>query len=123
MAFADAKRLTTQDAKEMLAAAIRKAEELGVAATVAIVDSAVLTAINTGMVTAKDFLRSKAGCVLKDTGRKAFIRAYEARLDQLVTHPIFGYRCSWRSIIRLQAKLLSRWLRGDIPAYVGMTSR
>ena len=88
-----------------------------------VVDSAVITAINTGMVTAGRFLRSQAGCLLTDAGRKAFIRAYEARLDQLVTHPTFDYRCSWRSIIRLQARLLARWLAGDIPEYTGMTTR
>jgi CRISPR-associated protein Cas1 len=88
-----------------------------------VVDSAVITAVNTGMVTLKDFKRSRAACVLDDSGRVAFIRAYEARLDQLVTHPVFGYRCSWRVVIRLQARLLSRWLRGDIPSYVGMVTR
>lgn len=88
-----------------------------------IVDSAVLTAVNTGMVSREDFVRSAAECALKDTGRRAFIQAYEARLDQLVTHPLFGYRCSWRSIIRVQARLLARWLRGDVPDYVGITTR
>ncbi len=88
-----------------------------------IVDSAVMTAINTGMVTARSFIRSNASCMLTDIGRKAFIRAYEARLDQLVTHPVFDYRCSWRSMIRLQARLLSRWLRGDVPGYTGITVR
>lgn len=88
-----------------------------------VVDSAVITAINTGMVTATSFTRSQAGCMLTDSGRKAFIRAYEARLDQLVTHPIFDYRCSWRSIIRLQARLLARWISGDVPEYTGMTTR
>jgi CRISPR-associated protein Cas1 len=88
-----------------------------------IVDSAVVTAINTGMITKRDFTRSAAACVLTDSGRKAFIRAYEARLDQLVTHPLFGYRCSWRAVIRLQARLLARWLRGDVPGYLGITTR
>lgn len=88
-----------------------------------IVDSAVLTAVNTGMVQAADFVRSRAGCVLKDTARKSFIRAYEARLDQLATHPMFDYRCSWRSLIRVQARLLSRVLRGDVPAYIAITTR
>jgi CRISPR-associated protein Cas1 len=88
-----------------------------------IVDSAVLTAINNGMVTTSHFTRSQAACLLNDRGRKAFIRAYEARLDQLVTHPLFDYRCSWRSVIRVQARLLARWLRGDVPEYVGMTTR
>jgi CRISPR-associated protein Cas1 len=88
-----------------------------------VVDSAVITAINTGMVASSNFTCSQAGCVMTDTGRKAFIRAYEARLDQLVTHPTFDYRCSWRAIIRLQARLLARWLSGDVPQYAGMTTR
>lgn len=88
-----------------------------------VVDSAVITAVNTGMVSARDFTRSKAACVLDASGRKAFIRAFEARLAELVTHPVFQYRCSWRSMIRLQARLISRWLRGDVPAYVGITTR
>jgi CRISPR-associated protein Cas1 len=88
-----------------------------------IVDSAVITAVNTGMVAAKDFVRSSAGCVLCGTGRKSFIRAYESRLDQLVTHPLFGYRCSWRSVIRVQARLLARWFRGDVPQYSSVVTR
>jgi len=39
MSFATSKRLTTDGAKTMLAAAIAKAEEFGIAATVAIVDA------------------------------------------------------------------------------------
>ncbi len=88
-----------------------------------VVDSAVITAINTGMVQDKDFETTKAGCAMKPAARKGFIRAYEARLDQLVTHPIFDYRCSWRTVIRLQAKLLSRWVRGEIETYPGMVTR
>ena len=39
MSFANTKRLTTAGAKTMLAAAIAKAEEFGIAATIAIVDA------------------------------------------------------------------------------------
>jgi len=88
-----------------------------------VVDSAVVTAINTGMVRDGDFETTKAGCAMRPVARKAFIRAYEGRLDQLVTHPVFDYRCSWRTIIRLQAKLLSRWVRGEIETYTGMVTR
>ncbi|MBI4605514.1 MAG: CRISPR-associated endonuclease Cas1 [Planctomycetes bacterium] len=88
-----------------------------------IVDSVVVTAVNTGMVSAADFRRTESACMLSPEGRKAFLRAYEGRLDQLVTHPIFGYKCSWRQTVRLQARLLARWLRGDVPAYHGMTTR
>lgn len=88
-----------------------------------VVDSAVITAINTSMVRAGDFESTKAGCAMKPAARKAFIRAYEGRLDQLVTHPVFDYRCSWRTIIRLQSKLLARWVRSEIEAYLGMETR
>lgn len=88
-----------------------------------IVDSATLTAVNTGMLTRNNFTRSAAGCMLGPKGRKAFLKAFEARMDQLVTHPLFGYRCSWRSVIRVQARLLARWVRGDIPRYQAMRTR
>jgi CRISPR-associated protein Cas1 len=88
-----------------------------------IADSAVVTAINTGMVVAADFATGANGCLMHPGGRKALIRAYEARLDQLATHPVFDYRCSWRAIIRLQAQLLARWLRGDVATYTGITTR
>lgn len=88
-----------------------------------IVDSAVINAVNTGMLGRSDFTCGKSGCLLKDTGRKAFLRALEARLDQLATHPLLGYRVSWRVMIRLQARLLARWLRGDLPHYQGVTTR
>jgi CRISPR-associated protein Cas1 len=40
-----------------------------------VVDSAVITAINTGMVRDGDFETTKAGCAMKPAARKAFIRA------------------------------------------------
>lgn len=88
-----------------------------------IVDSAVLTAINTGMVKQRNFKTAPSGCVMQPAGRAGFIKAYEARLDQLVTHPLFDYRCSWRTVIKLQARLLSRWLRRDIPVFKNIVTR
>jgi len=86
-------------------------------------DSVVITAINTGMVNRRNFETAASGCAMNAGGRKAMLRAYEARLDQLVTHPSFDYRCSWRSVIRLQARLLARWLRGDIPEFTNLVTR
>lgn len=86
-------------------------------------DSAVITAINNGMVDRSDFEVTPAGCTMTAGGRKALIRAFEGRLDQLATHPLFDYRCSWRRLISLQASLLARTLRGDVSEYVGLTPR
>jgi len=88
-----------------------------------IADSAVLTAINTGMVRARHFQYGDSACLLQPAGRKSLIHAFEARLDQLVTHPAFDYRCSWRAAIRLHARLLARYFRGDVPVYLSITTR
>jgi len=80
-------------------------------------DSVVITAINTGMVTPRHFAINSNGCAMQPAGRKGLLRAWEQRLDQLYTHPLFNYRCSWRTMLRIQARLLVRWLRGDIPEW------
>ena len=77
-----------------------------------IVDSAVLTAINTGMVTPRDFVRVGGSVALTASGRKAFFRAYELRMDTLVTHPLFDYRVSYRRMLEIQSRLLARVLGG-----------
>ena len=80
-----------------------------------VADSAVLTAVNTRMVTPKDFLTTGKAVALTASGRKGFIRAYEQRMDNLVTHPLFDYRVSYRRILEIQARLLARYLTGELP--------
>ena len=88
-----------------------------------IADSAVLTAINTGMVTARDFVRAGGAVALTASGRKGFFRAYELRMDSLVTHPLFDYRVSYRRMLEIQARLLARVLEGEIGEYPVFTTR
>jgi CRISPR-associated protein Cas1 len=88
-----------------------------------VVDSAVLTAINTGMVTEADFVRAGGGVALKASGRKAFMNAYEARMNALVTHPLFEYRVSYRRMLEIQSRLLARVLEGEIGEYPVFTTR
>ena len=88
-----------------------------------IADSAVLTAINTRMITLRDFIRIGPAVALKPDGRKAFFRAYEQRMDTLVTHPLFGYRVNYRRVLEIQARLLARVLTGEIGAYPVFTTR
>jgi len=81
-------------------------------------DSAVITAINTGMVGPSDFRQVGDACWLASSGKKALLQAWENRLDQLATHPLFDYRCSLRRIIRLQARMLAKRFLGETGAYV-----
>ncbi|HEY8549226.1 MAG TPA: CRISPR-associated endonuclease Cas1 [Vicinamibacterales bacterium] len=86
-------------------------------------DSAVLTAINAGMVDGSDVVRIGEAVALTARGRKALIRAFEQRLDQLVTHPLFGYRVSYRRVLETQTRLLARTVMGEIPNYPGFETR
>jgi CRISPR-associated protein Cas1 len=88
-----------------------------------IADSAALTAVNTRMVTPADFVRVGPAVSLTTDGRKGFFRAYEMRMDTLVTHPIFQYRVSYRRLLEVQARLLARVLDGEIPEYPVFVTR
>ena len=43
--------------------------------------------------------------------------AFERRMEQETTHPLFGYRVSMRRLIDVQARLFARYLQGEIPTY------
>jgi CRISPR-associated protein Cas1 len=88
-----------------------------------VAESAVLQAVNTRMVTARDFLEVAKSVALKPEGRKAFYQAYEARMDTLVTHPLFEYRLSYRRMLEVQARLLSKYIEGSIPNYPVFVTR
>lgn len=88
-----------------------------------IADSVVIASVNTGVVSPRDFLRVPGSCALTIDGRKRFIQAYERRMDQLVTHPIFGYRVSYRRVLEVQARLLGRFLLGEIDDYPAFRTR
>ena len=88
-----------------------------------VADSVVLQAINNGEVRPSDFVSAAGSVALTDDGRKRFIAAFERRLSQEVTHPLFGYKVSYRRLFELQARLLGRFLLGDIPVYPDFTTR
>lgn len=88
-----------------------------------IADSSVLSAINNGEVRPSDFISAAGSVALTNDGRKRFIGTYERRLSQEITHPLFGYRVSYRRILELQARLLGRYLLGDIKEFPGFTTR
>lgn len=88
-----------------------------------IVDSVVLSAINTGAVKLPDFLRRGGAVTLTQAGRAKFLRAYERRMDEEITHPIFGYRISYRRTLEVQIRLLARFLTGEIDEYPPFATR
>lgn len=81
----------------------------------AVVDSVVLTAINNGEIRADDVYDRPGGILLKPAARKSLVSTYERRLAIRVRHPVFGYRVTYRRLFELEARLLGRYLLGEIP--------
>lgn len=88
-----------------------------------IADSSVIQAINNGEVRPSDFISVAGSVALTDDGRKRFIATFERRMGQEITHPLFGYKVSYRRLLELQARLLSRHLLGEIAEYPNFTTR
>jgi CRISP-associated protein Cas1 len=86
-------------------------------------DSVVIGMVNTGEVTAGDFVFRVGACALNATGRKKVMQAYERRMGSEVRHPTFGYTVSYRRTMEIQARLLGRALTGELPAYVPFRTR
>ncbi len=86
-------------------------------------DSIVITAFNRGELKAGHFLRTVAGCAFTDAGRKAFFAVYGRRMADEITHPVFGYKLSYRRMITLHARMISAWLLGEIPSPAFLTTR
>lgn len=88
-----------------------------------VADSVVIGLINNGEVRLSDFV-SRAGAVaMTEGGRRRVLEAFERRLDTLVTHPRFGYQISYRRVFEVQARLLARFLSGEITEYPAFCTR
>ncbi|MES2570766.1 MAG: CRISPR-associated endonuclease Cas1, partial [Verrucomicrobiota bacterium] len=88
-----------------------------------VADSAVLTAINNGSVTVRDFVRAGDSVNLSAAGRKAFFEVYEKRVTATIRHPVFEYEVSYRRAFELQYRLLTRALSGELAHYVPFRTR
>lgn len=82
-----------------------------------VVDSTVLTLINTGAIKADDFSETLGAFRLSEAGRKTFLQKYEERLNTAIRHPTFDQQVTYRKAIELQTRLLGKWLTGEISEY------
>ena len=81
-------------------------------------DRFVLTLINNRMIRENDFEYQSTGAVLlNDTGRKTFLKNWQEKKKDTLTHPFLGEKMVWGMVPYLQAMLLARYLRGDLDAY------
>ena len=57
------------------------------------------------------------------SGRAAVIAAFERRMTTEITHPIFGYKLSYRRLLEVQSRLLARTLLGELDQYPAFCTR
>lgn len=88
-----------------------------------VADSTVVTCINRGILTEKSFSAVTGTHRLTPEGRKAIISAFERRMGTEITHPIFGYKASWRRILEIQARLVLGCLDGTQEKYRAVRTR
>lgn len=81
-------------------------------------DRFVLTMINNQVITPDDFIREESGAVrMTDDGRKKFLKHWQERKTDTITHPYLEEKIPWGLVPYVQALLLARYLRGDTDAY------
>jgi CRISPR-associated protein Cas1 len=88
-----------------------------------IADSLTIAAFNRGELREGHFMRTAAGCMFSDAGRKAFFGAYGRRMGEEITHPAFGYKMSYRRMLILHARMIAAWINGEIPTLSFLTTR
>jgi CRISPR-associated protein Cas1 len=84
-----------------------------------IADRVALTLVNRQQVAADGFVvRDGGGVEMTEATRRAVIGEYQRRKRDEVTHPTLGQKCPVGRLWFLQARILARVLRGDLPQYV-----
>jgi len=88
-----------------------------------IADTVMLSLFNKRELSDKDFIQTGIGISLTSKAKKKVIAGYELRMDAEIAHPLFGYTVSYRRILEVQARLLSRVLFGEIKEYPAFNRR
>ena len=81
-------------------------------------DRFVLTLINNRVVAGDDFLQSESGAIqLTEQGRRKFLKSWQERKQEIITHPFLEEKIPWGLVPYVQALLLARYLREDTDEY------
>ena len=81
-------------------------------------DRLILSLINLKEVAPEHFEKSASGAVImNEAARKTVIAAYQKKKEAVVNHPYVEKRMHLAILFHTQARLLARFLRGDIDGY------
>ena len=81
-------------------------------------DRLVLSLINRKQVTGKGFtIRENHGVEMDEKTRRVVLTAYQERKREEIEHPFLKKKVPWGLVPHIQARLLARYLRGDLDGY------
>jgi CRISPR-associated protein Cas1 len=81
-------------------------------------DRLALTLINRGQLRAEDFAEREGGAVtLEEASRKVVVVAYQERKQEELNHPLLNEKVALGLVPLVQARLLARFIRREVPAY------
>ena len=87
-------------------------------------DRLALSLINRGQLDADDFVEREGGAVLLEgDARKAVVVAWQERKQEELTHPLLEQTVPLGVVPLIQARLLARSLRGEMPEYLPFVIR
>jgi CRISP-associated protein Cas1 len=87
-------------------------------------DRLAVTLINRQQIGPEDFLGREGGAVeFTDAGRRRVIKAYQERKQEAMNHPLLGQNLRLAQMPFIQARVLARHLRGDIPDYLPLVPK
>ncbi len=88
-----------------------------------IVDRTVLDLLDSNRVQPSDFAPApadKGGVYASEKARRAFVAAYEQRMNETVRYPPLNTQETWRRVVLLQTQHVARVINGDDTRYVPM---
>jgi CRISPR-associated protein Cas1 len=88
-----------------------------------IADSVAFSLFNKKELTDDDFIRTGIGISLVAEAKRKVVSGYEQRMQMEIVHPIFNYKVSYRRVLEIQARLLSRVLSGELSEYPAFVIR
>ncbi|MEJ7778565.1 MAG: type I-B CRISPR-associated endonuclease Cas1b [Daejeonella sp.] len=77
-----------------------------------LVDRTIFRLLNKREIGDKDFDRQLNSCLLKESGRKTFVKAWDERINETFKHPVLNRNVSYKHLVKLECYKLSKHLLG-----------
>lgn len=87
-------------------------------------DRLAVTLVNRQQIATEHFVAREGGVVeFTEAGRKLVIQAYQQRKQDTLTHPLLEQNLRLAQMPFIQARILARHLRGDLPQYLPLVPK